>query len=304
MKNYFFYTSLLCLLCLSAFSQQRDELLTTKLQQLFTDSGLDAGIYVRHLKTGAIVEIKADTLFPTASTIKVPIMCGVFDKIEKGELKYDEGLTYLTSLIYSTSDIVGKFQDSSKTDVAQMVWLMESFSDNTASLWCQALAGGGAYINEWLDNNGFKNIRVNSRVEGREEYRTVYGWGYTSPRDMAELLALMRAGKAISPAASERMYRILSKTYWDDRGLSQIPPYINAASKQGFVRTSTSEVVMVNAPHGDYVYCIATKNQQSRNAYKNEGTELLRQVSKLLWNYFEPDYGWTPAEGIVEKYTQ
>jgi len=303
MKNYLFCTLLVSLVSLPAISQQYDEALTAKLQQLFNDSKIDAGIYVRHLTTGAVVEIKADTLFPTASMIKVPIMCGTFSKIEKGELKYDEEMTYLTSLMYTDDDIVGKFRDSSKIDLAQVIWLMESVSDNTASLWCQALAGG-AYINEWLEDNGFKNIRVNSRVEGREGYRSIYGWGYTSPRDMAELLALIRAGKAISPAASERMYRILSKSYWDDRGLSQLPPYVNAASKQGFVRTSTSEVVLVNAPHGDYVYCIATKNQQSRSAYKNEGTELLRQVSKLLWEYYEPDYGWSPAAGIVEKYTQ
>ncbi len=291
------------LLCFSGFAQQPDKALTEKLQKLISDSGLEAGVYVRHIAKNRIAAINADTLYPTASTIKLPILCGLFDKIEKGELKYNTVLTYRDSLAYSDFDITAMLKDSSKISLGKIALLMESVSDNTASLWCQAMAGGGVAINQWLDDNGFKDIRVNSRTPGREENRKVYGWGQTTPREMAELLALIRAGKAISPAASERIYRILCKTYWDDRSLSQVPPYVQAASKQGFVSTATSEVVMVNAPHGDYVFCVATKNQKSKSAYKNEGAELIRQVSKLLWSYFEPDSKWQPAPDM-EKYSE
>ena len=50
--------------------------------------------------------------------------------------------------------------------------------------------------------------------------------------------------------------------------------------------------------HGDYVFAVYTKNQQDESwAHDNEGHVLLRRVSALLWNHFEPDYGWTPPEG-------
>jgi beta-lactamase class A len=73
---------------------------------------------------------------------------------------------------------------------------------------------------------------------------------------------------------------------------------VQAASKQGAVDQSRSEVVLVNAPSGDYVFCLITKNQQDESwTYDNEGYVLLRRVSALLWRHFEPDHPWTPAPG-------
>jgi beta-lactamase class A len=92
------------------------------------------------------------------------------------------------------------------------------------------------------------------------------------------------------------MYRHLTRIYWDDEALSQIPPTIQVASKQGAVSQSKSEVVLVNAPHGDYVFCIITKNQEdTRWENDNEGYVLIRKISRLLWNSFEPDHPWTPG---------
>ena len=110
---------------------------------------------------------------------------------------------------------------------------------------------------------------------------------------MCKLFTMIRNGKAVSPAASERMYRNLCHIYWDDNALSQIPPYVQAASKQGFVDESRSETVLVNAPHGDYVFSIIT-NHQKDQTYKhdNEAFVLIRKVSALLWQYYEPDSKW------------
>jgi beta-lactamase class A len=91
------------------------------------------------------------------------------------------------------------------------------------------------------------------------------------------------------------MYRVLCNIYWNSEALSQIPPSIQAASKQGAVNQSRSEVVLVNAPSGDYVFCIITKNQKDeRWKYDNEGFALIRKVSNLFWNYFEPESDWQP----------
>ncbi|KAB2922020.1 MAG: serine hydrolase [Bacteroidetes bacterium] len=270
-----------------------DRKLTKKLQALVKDFKGDVGIYVRHLTTGRTVEINADSLFPTASMIKVPIMVGVFDKVEKGELKYDSLLIYRDSLLYPGEDIVGELKDSGRITLSKVVMLMITTSDNTGSLWCQRMAGTGTRINEIMEENGFVHTRVNSRTPGREAMRSLYGWGVTTPREMAELVARLRAGTMLNPWASERMYRNLGRIYWDGEALSEIPPYVHTASKQGAVNQSKSEVVLVNAPSGDYVFCVITKNQQDeRWEGDNEGYVLLRNVSRTLWQYFEPKDRW------------
>jgi len=173
-------------------------------------------------------------------------------------------------------------------------------SDNTAALWLQSLAGTGVVINQWLAAHGFDSTRVNSRTPGREANRSQYGWGQTTPREMATLLVRIREQQAVSPAADQQMYRMLTRIYWNGEALSQIPPWVQAASKQGAVDRSRSEVVLVNAPAGDYVFSVITKNQvdQSYEA-SNEGYVLLRTISALLWKYFEPETPWTPADGAA-----
>jgi len=292
--------SLLLIITSTTFAQT-DAKLTAKLHDAIKGFNGNVGIYVHNLKTGKIAAINADTLFPTASMIKVSIQCGLMDKIEKGEMQYNQKLVYRDSLLYKGEDILGSFKDKDTIEVSKVALLMITMSDNTASVWLQKLVGGD-YINNWLDKNGFKVMRVNSRVPGREAVRAKYGWGVTTPYEMCRLFNLIRDGKAVSPGASERMYRNMGRIFWDDKALSQIPPYVQTASKQGALNESKSETVVVNAPHGDYVFSIITNNNKDQRwVPDNEAYLLIKKVSALLWHYFEPDSKWKPADG-VDKY--
>ena len=278
-------------------SLRTDQILTQKLQQLTVGFEGDVGIYVEHLGKKRTVAIHADSLFPTASMIKIPILCGVFEKLHKGELRYNQVLTYRDSLHYDDG-IVGSLKDSTQIPITYVMMLMETVSDNTGSLWLQSLAGGGEQINAWLEREGFRHIRVNSRTPGREQARTQYGWGQTSPREMAQLLVRMRRGELISPNVSERMYRYLGRQFWDGEGLSQLPPTVKVAAKNGAVNRAKSEVVLVHAPHGDYVYCVTTKNQKDERWERdNAGYVLLRKIARTIWEHYEPKNGWTPPSG-------
>lgn len=289
---------LLFFLNLSVFAQspKEDKILANKLQETLNGFRGIVGVYVKNLKTNKFVAINADTIFPTASMVKIPIMVGTFDEIMKGKLKYDQELTYKDSLHYDDG-IVGSLKDGAKIELNKVMMLMCSVSDNTGSLWLQAMAGG-TRINVIMDSLGLKNTRVNSRTAGREANRTEYGWGQTTPREMAELLTMIRQRKIFTPDASDRMYRNLGRQFWDGEGLSQLPENVKVGTKNGAVNRSRSEVVYVHAPHGEYVYCIITKKQKDESwTRNNEGYELLRKVSALLWNYYEPKSKSKPVEG-------
>ena len=291
-------TFALCCLGQSLLAQRGPE---ESIRTLISEFHGTVGVYVRHLGTGETIALNADTLFPTASMVKVPILLGIFQKIQDGELDYHAEHVYDDSLLYPGVDILGSFADSSTITLSKLVMLMIATSDNTASLWLQHLAGTGTAINTWLAAHGAEKTRVNSRTPGRRPDWEVYGWGQTTPREMAELLVRIREKRAVATGADEEMYRVLSNIYWSGEALSQIPPGINAASKQGAVNRSRSEVVLVNAPSGDYVFCVITKDQQDESwEYENEGFVLLRSVSRILWNHFEPDSPWSPPADARE----
>jgi len=281
----------------TSYAQKQDKKLQNEISNSIKGFNGDLGIFVKNLKTGKTVSINADTVFPTASIVKVPILIGVMDKMNRNELFYDSALVYKDSLLYEGEDILGSFKSNEKILLKKIIMLMLTTSDNTASLWLQSLAGKGTRINEILDSMGFKYTRINSRTPGRENNRGIYGWGQTTPSEMGRLFEMIYRSQMFSRAICERMMRCLGRNYWDENeAISQVPPRIEVFSKNGCVDASRSEVLLVNAPHNPYVFCIFTKNNKDTSwIHTNEAWTLARKISKLLWNYFEPKERWSSS---------
>ena len=271
-----------------AQAQKVNKKLQQSLETLTTGFKGDVGIYVKDLHTGKFASINADSIFPTASIVKVPILIGIMDKINKGELKYHQELTYKDSLFYAGSDLLASLKNNEKVELSKVIMLMLTTSDNTASLWLQSLAGTGTRINQILDSIGYTATRVNSRTPGREANRDQFGWGQTSPKEMASIFEALANRSVMDAASSEKMLRLLGRNYWDEEALSQIPPDVFVASKNGAVNASRSEVVYVSGKNARYVFCICTKNNQDTSwELNNEAWELARKVSKLLWETYK-----------------
>ena len=237
-KILFLLTAVIITTMLAA--QKTDKKLQRKVEELIKGFNGDIGVYVKNLENGKTIAINADTVFPTASMVKIPILIGVMDKIARGELSYHQQLVYKDSLLYAGSDILGSFKSDEKITMSKVIMLMLTTSDNTASLWLQSLAGKGTRINELLDSMGFIATRVNSRTPGREAIRNIYGWGQTSPREMATLMEKIVRGEVINKERSEQMLRLLGRNYWDENAVSQIPAGVFVASKNGAVNESRS----------------------------------------------------------------
>jgi beta-lactamase class A len=278
------------------FAQRTDKKLEAKIRESIKGFHGEIGIYVKNLRTGKTVAVNADSVFPTASIVKVPILVGIMDKIEKKELSYNQEIVYKDSLLYAGSDILGSFKDGEKIALKKVILLMLTTSDNTASLWLQSLAGKGTRINEIMDGLGLKNTRVNSRTPGRETNRSQYGWGQTTPAEMAALFEMIYSNKVISVAACERMMRCLGRNFWDAEALSQIPPTIEVFSKNGAVNASRSEVLLVNSRNNPYIFSIFTSNNKDESwSNNNEAWTLTRKLSGIIWKYFEKKSNWSPA---------
>jgi beta-lactamase class A len=274
-------------LSLMSFAQKVDKSLEKKINDLISTYKGEIGIYVKELKKNTIVAINADTIFPTASIVKVPILIGIMNKIQNKELDYHQKLTWYDTLNYDPGeDIVAYLKPETKIELSKVMMLMMTISDNTGSLWLQRIAGTGTTINKLMDQMGYANTKVNSRTPGREIDRSVYGWGQTSPAEMARIVEDIVNGKTISTQASDRMLRIMGRQYWDEEGLSSIPPDVFVASKNGAVDASRSEVMFVKGKH-PYILSIFTKNNKDKSwEHDNEAWVLTRKLSKLIWEHF------------------
>jgi beta-lactamase class A len=282
---------------ITTVAQKTDTRLQNQIENLVKGFHGDVGVFVYDLSKNKIAGVNEDTVFPTASMVKVPIFIGLMHKIHNGELSYHQDMLFTDSVRYSEGqEILASFKDSSKIALNQLMMLMMSMSDNGASLWLQGLSGGGTQINKYMDSLGMKNTRVNSRTEGRRENWKEYGWGQTTPKEMATLMKLIAENKIINKQISERMLRTMSRQFWDEDAISQIPPNIFVADKSGAVNATRDEVLYVNGKH-PYIFCICTKNNQDTSwEHDNEAWVMTRKLSALLWKYFNPKSDWQPSE--------
>lgn len=278
-------------------AQKTDAVLQKKIAGLLKGFHGDAGVFVYDLSKNRIAAVNGDSIFPTASMVKVPILIGIMHKIHNGDLTYHQSMLFTDSVRYSEGEeILASFKDSQQISLNTLMMLMMSMSDNGASLWLQGLAGGGEQINKYLDSLGMKDTRVNSRTPGRKENWNQYGWGQTTPREMATLMKNIVDNKIINKQISERMLRLMSRQFWDEDAISEIPPNIFVADKSGAVDQTRDEVLYVNSAK-PYIFCICTKNNKdTRWEHDNEAWVLTRKLSALLWNYFNPKSTWRPSE--------
>ena len=282
-----------------AYTQKTDHGLEKQVAAVIEGFHGDVGVYIYSLKNNKVVSINADSIFPTASMVKIPILIGVMHKINNGELDYHQSMTYTDSLYYSEGDdMLSSFKSGEKIELSKLLLLMMSTSDNCASLWLQGLSGSGTVINKYLDSLGIKDTRVNSRTPGRQQARSVYGWGQTTPREMATLMKLILEKKIINDVISERMLRLMSRQYWDEEAISSIPPDVFVADKNGAVDASRGEVMYVKGKN-PYILCICTKNNKDTSWNSdNEAWVMTRKLSSLVWQHFNPDSDYRPLPAM------
>jgi beta-lactamase class A len=248
------------------------------------------------------IEYDGDETFPTASTIKTAVMCEAMHQIEQGKVKWtqkipvpdmdyrQEGGGYAHYFIPGTSIPLGEW-----------VNLMIMYSDNTATMNLREFLGQ-KNVNDWLAAHRFRTTRLLNGKKcdelGLRPLQQKWGLGMTTPNEMVKLFELILDNKAGSRASCERMQRILSRQYWDDLTLGQIPPSVRAGSKTGAVDQSRSEVVFVDSPGGQYVFAAYTKDQQDeRWVMDNEGDKAIRAMATLIWKHYNPKDTWQPPKG-------
>jgi beta-lactamase class A len=269
------------------------------------------GVSLHHLKTDDRLEIRGDEKFPTGSTIKVALLCVAMEKVEKGELSYYQKFSLTADDVNAGTGFVRNYQIGKQLTLKELLHLMITASDNTATRMVLRAIGSDAAINGWLNKNGLKSTRLNvpfpvsdavwndqaARRKVLEQYN-LWGMGVSTPGEMRLLMEMIADGRAGTVDACDEMHRILNHQYFDDGIAGQIPPSVVVASKSGVEKHSRSDIAIVHAPSGTYVLTIYTKEAQDpRITRDNEQDTAIRSIARAVWRHYQPESKWAPPAG-------
>jgi len=247
------------------------------------------GYSVIDLETGARINRRGDETFPTASLIKVPILVTVYDLVAKGQLSLDDPLTVLKIDQVPGSGVIQFLHNGTILTVHDAAWLMSTISDNTAT---NLLLDRIIIRRVWakMDSLGLQHTRVHSKSFLRNssvamDSSVKYGFGVTTPNEMAHLFELMAQGKAVNPAADSAMLDILEHNTTDNM-LQRYAGGVRAAHKDGEtdeVRTECTLWYLKNR----VVACVMTKeNKDQRWILDNEPLLTMAHMGLAIINAF------------------
>lgn len=268
------------------------------------------GVCAVNLDTGETIAVNADERFPTASVIKVAVMVEVFHQIAEGRLTKDQLLTLEDAVKVEGTGVLHDLRGGGQHSVADLLYLMIAISDNTATNMLIDLVGT-RNVNERMVGYGLTRTRVyratyrQGKPEVFPEEEKVFGFGSSTPREMARLLELIARGKVVSEKASEEMMALLRKQQDQNMLARRLPEKeeVVVASKsgttsepqpdaKGFKAAVRNDVGVVATPRGRYVVAIFTRHvQDARWGVENVALLAGADVSQLVFEHFNGGSG-------------
>lgn len=240
----------------------------------------NVGIYLKDLRTDKSWEYNADRLFRAASLIKIGIMIGVMDLVEKKKISLDSELTLRNKDRMDGSGSLKWAREGTRLTILEIVYRMITESDNTATKLI-------------LDNFGMEYFQSYFRQIGLA-YTTITQEGmdltsgrvrkenFTTPREMGYLLEKIYRKEMISKEMSEMMMDILKRNKTRSRIRKGIPQTWAVGHKTGLLRKSCSDVGIVFSPKGDYILAILLDDVST---YRS-GKEFIAKVAKITADYY------------------
>jgi len=270
---------------------EKQKSLWTKLESTIdeTDRNLDGvlGVAIEDLNTGQKFLLRADSVFPQASSIKIAVLAELYHQAQlsaqgtSGKAKLTDLYTMRTADLVADSDIMGGLTPGvtqiTNRDLATM---MVAVSDNSATnVLIDRL--GMENINALLDSLGLHNTRlrrkmmdVKAATEGRENIST--------PQEMLTLLEKIYQGKVLNKEMTADFFKMLSM-HKDSFIPRDLPDGLQIANKPGeleAVRNDSGIVFLQNRP---YIICVMTTYLNR----ERDGEVAIAKVSAAAYRLFD-----------------
>ncbi|HNY42060.1 MAG TPA: class A beta-lactamase-related serine hydrolase [Bryobacteraceae bacterium] len=256
----------------------------------------DVYVYAKNLDTGAIIAWRQDEGVRTASTIKLPILAALYDKVAKGEVRWDETLLLTKAGKISGSGVLNELSDGVRLPIRDVSNLMIVVSDNTATNLILDRITADA-VNAYLDTIGLTRTRSLRKVRGDgTDLKQASGWskaglvkenerfglGVSTSREMVQLVEMLALGKIVSPDASKGILATLDRQRYKDgigRRLGDLP----VASKSGGLDALRSDVALVTTPKGRIAMAITVDGLKKIDySADNAGQILIADLARQI----------------------
>jgi beta-lactamase class A len=297
-----------------------------KLQELFERTAQKGtgllGIGFKDMNTGEEMYYNGDKVFPLASVYKIFVLCELFRMQKAGTFSFADRHTLLESEKSIGSGILELIGEGAVFSMMDLIMLMMSISDNTATKLLQQYTSDETVTANIIERLGMQDTLYRSGAGlcnyynvTVEEYRKVTSSGgrfharngsyfrcvepknrQSSPRDMLKLLSLLQAGKFIDEETDRKILDIMLKCQTNSRIPAKLPHGVTVAHKTGTIDHLTNDCGIVYTDCGSYVLTLfyngnlASEEEYEGTSWDAFGTALLAQLSRDIYDIYTESY--------------
>jgi beta-lactamase class A len=240
------------------------------------------GIAVKDLGGTEAFTVNADTVFPQASSIKIPVLIELYRQSQTGTVKLDERVEIRQALKAAGSGVLQHFGDGgSALTLRDLAVLMIVLSDNTATNILIDRVGMDT-VNGMLQHHGLRKTRLQRRMldteaqqAGRENLST--------PLEMVWLLGLLHQNKLLNQQNTAAVLEILSypKSAPLRRGL---PGNVRLANKPGGLAGVSCDSGIVYLDGRPYAISVMTTFGPASDP--DAGQAAIGEISRRVFEHF------------------
>lgn len=262
----------------------RISLLESEIQRIAAPIGGVFGVAALRVDgSGPTISVNGRERFPMASTYKVPIAASVLKKVDDGLLSLQTMLSVPNDKLVGTAFIAGNLiHPGISLSIHNLLELMITQSDNTATDVLIAAAGGGTEVTAWVREQRIHELRVDRTTlrilgdffgfpeasasimlaEAQKSdpdfaaalYRPRAAFDAdprdtTTPISMAQLLARIARGDALSDESTRTLVAIMGRCKTGaDRIGGRMPPGTVVTHKTGTIGGTVNDVGWITLP--------------------------------------------------------
>jgi beta-lactamase class A len=298
--------------------------IVTQISSLIRDSGLEAGFAAIAVESGRVLAIEGDTLFPTASTFKVPVMVEVYAQARVGRFGLADRIPFNERFRVIGSGVLQTLSAGLQPTVRDLMMLMTIVSDNTATDILCDLVGlnsvtarmrtlGIADIHTpddchnllaraWDVSTASRTPYAAFKATSKARPMAFSSAAYARSRDnnvatalaMARLMVLIAKGEAGHPDDCADMIAVLENQHYVDR----VPRYLpqgSTANKTGSLRGLRNDIGLIRRSDTDRIAYAMFTLDTTEHPHGNSRAlveantrigSLMGEVGQILWDEF------------------
>jgi beta-lactamase class A len=248
-----------------------------------------AGVSIKDLTTGWYYGINDELIFPTASSIKIPILLKLIESSEASKLDLLKSIEITEEMKSRGSGVIHKMNGTINLTIENLAILMINLSDNTATNLCIDIAGQDE-VNKMLEDYEFKSMRLSRKMqdyiaikEGKENLSSV--------KEMNLILEMLDSASAIKPEVAKKVLNILSIN--KATPISQpLPEHILVTGKTGGMPGVRCETAIIYLTNRKYILTVMTSHagngssSSKQSTGEHNGSDLISKISFETFNYF------------------